>query len=88
METTMQVGDLMTNHIRTLDTDKLIADIVARLSTYPKNSLSAREVVESVNLGEMSYEEAMKIADSLNKEVTNTIQNFTAKMSKGKAKLK
>lgn len=84
----MQVGDLMTNHIRTLDTDKLIADIVARLSTYPKNSLSAREVVESVNLGEMSYEEAMKIADSLNKEVTNTIQNFTAKMSKGKAKLK
>lgn len=84
----MQVDDLMTNHIPTLDTDKLMSDIMAKIATYPKNSLSAREVVESVNLGEMSYEEAMKIADSLNKEVTSTIQNFTAKISKGKEKLK
>lgn len=82
----MQIDDIMPKHIPTFDTEKFMQDLMAKMDKYPKNSLSQREVVESVNLGEMSYEEAMKIADKLNTEVTATIQSFVHKMSKSKKK--
>lgn len=79
----MNVNDLMAGcSIPSIDTQKVIDNINARIEKYPKGSLSQREVVESINLGEMSYEEAMKIADKLNSEVTKTIQNFSSKIKK------
>lgn len=79
----MNVNDLMTGAtIPAIDTQKVIDNINARIDKYPKGSLSQREVVESIDLGEMSYEEAMKIADKLNSEVTKTIQNFSSKVKK------
>lgn len=77
----MNVDELMAgNVIQTLDTQKIINDTLAKIAKHPKNSLSQREIVESINLGEMSFEEAQKIADNLNAEVTKTIQAFSKKL--------
>ena len=76
----MNVNDILPPAIPTVDTDKLMADLIAKMEKYPKDSLSKREVVESIGLGEMSYEEAMKIADKLNAEVTKTILSFADKI--------
>lgn len=84
----MNVDELMAGQIPTLNTQRFMDDLMNKMDKYPKGSLSQRDVVESVNLGEMSYEEAMKIADKLNSEVTSTIQNFTAKITKSKTKSK
>ena len=84
----MNVDELMAGQIPTLNTQRFMDDLMNKMDKYPKGSLSQRDVVESVNLGEMSYEEAMKIADKLNSEVTSTIQNFTAKIAKSKTKPK
>ena len=66
--------------IKTLDTEKFFADLKAKIDKHPKGSLSKREVLESINLGDMSFEEAQKIADELNSSVTKAILNFKSKL--------
>lgn len=78
----MNVSDILPEKIPTLDAEKFMNNLFSHYSNYPKNSISQREVVESINLGEISYEDAMKIADKLNAEVTKTIQSFQAKIKK------
>ena len=77
----MQVTDIMPP-IPTMDYAKFMDKMMANYEKYPKNSLSQREVVHSLDLGNMSYEEAQKIADSLNAEVSNTILGFQEKLNK------
>lgn len=77
----MQVTDIMPP-IPTMDYAKFMDKLNAHYEKYPKNSLSKREVVHSLDLGNMSYEEAQKIADSLNAEVSNTILSFQEKLNK------
>ena len=77
----MQVTDIMPP-IPTMDYAKFMDKLNANYEKYPKNSLSQREVVHSLDLGNMSYEEAQKIADSLNAEVSNTILSFQEKLNK------
>ena len=77
----MQVTDIMPP-IPTMDYAKFMDKLNANYEKYPKNSLSQREVVHSLDLGNMSYEEAQKIADNLNAEVSNTILGFQEKLNK------
>lgn len=81
----MQVTDIMPP-IPTMDYSKFMDKMMAGYEKYPKNSLSQREVVHSLELGNMSFEEAQKIADSLNDEVSNTILSFQEKFNKKRAK--
>lgn len=78
----MHIDDILPPAIPTLDAEKFMKNLMSQYDKYPKNSISQREVVESINLGEMSYEDAMKIADKLNAEVTKTIQSFQSKIKK------
>ncbi len=79
----MNVDELMAgNQIPSMDYQKFMDKMMSNYEKYPKNSLSQREVVQSVDLGNMSYEEAQKIADKLNDEVTNTILGFQEKLFK------
>ena len=79
----MNVDELMAgNQIPSMDYQKFMDKMMANYEKYPKNSLSQREVVHSLDLGNMSYEEAQKIADSLNAEVSNTILGFQEKLNK------
>jgi len=77
----MQVTDIMPP-IPTMDYSKFMDKMMANYEKYPKNSLSQREVVQSIDLGTMSFEEAQKIADKLNDEVTNTILSFQSNLNK------
>ena len=77
----MHVTDIMPP-IPTMDYAKFMDKLNANYEKYPKNSLSQREVVHSLDLGNMSYEEAQKIADNLNAEVSNTILSFQEKLNK------
>lgn len=81
----MQVTDIMPP-VPTMDYSKFMDKMMANYEKYPKNSLSQREVVQSVDLGNMSYEEAQKIADKLNDEVTNTILSFQDSLNKKHSK--
>ena len=81
----MQVTDIMPP-IPTMDYSKFMDKMMASYEKYPKNSLSQREVVHSLELGNMSFEEAQKIADSLNDEVSNTILSFQEKFNKKRSK--
>ena len=79
----MKTDELMAGHnIPSLDYQQFMDKMMANYEKYPKNSLSQREVVHSFDLGNMSYEEAQKIADSLNTEVTGTILSFQDKLNK------
>jgi len=79
----MKTDELMAGHnIPSLNYQQFMDKMMANYEKYPKNSLSQREVVQSVDLGNMSYEEAQKIADKLNDEVTNTILGFQEKLFK------
>jgi hypothetical protein len=79
----MKVADLINENIPTINTDRIINRAITKIETYPKNSLSERiQVMEFPLPGDISYEEAMKIADSLNAEVTKTIQRFHARIKK------
>ena len=51
----MQVTDIMPP-IPTMDYAKFMDKLNANYEKYPKNSLSQREVVHSLDLGNMSYE--------------------------------
>lgn len=83
----MNVDELMAgNQIPSMDYQKFMDKMMASYEKYPKNSLSQREVVQSVDLGNMSYEEAQKIADKLNDEVTNTILSFQDSLNKKRSK--
>jgi hypothetical protein len=81
----MQVTDIMPP-IPTMDYSKFMDKMMVSYEKYPKNSLSQREVVHSLELGNMSFEEAQKIADSLNDEVSNTILSFQEKFNKKRSK--
>lgn len=79
----MNVDELMAGtQIPSMDYQKFMDKMMSNYEKYPKNSLSQREVVQSVDLGNMSYEEAQKIADKLNDEVTSTILGFQEKLLK------
>ena len=83
----MNVEDLKSSGvIPTLDMGKFMDNIMSNYSKYPKNSLSQREVVQSIGLDEMSFEEAQKIADQLNFEVTNTILGFQDTLNEKRSK--
>ena len=83
----MNVDELMAgNQIPSMDYQKFMDKMMSNYEKYPKNSLSQREVVQSVDLDNMSYEEAQKIADSLNSEVTNTILSFQDSLNKKRSK--
>ncbi len=73
--------------VPTIDMSKVMDTINAKIDKYPKGSLSPREVVESINLGDLSdmtWEEAQKAMDELNAAVTKTIQGFVGKIAKAK----
>ena len=70
------------SQIPSLDYSKFMDKMMSNYEKYPKNSLSQREVVQILSLGEMSFEEAQKIADNLNSEVTETILSFQQKLDK------
>lgn len=79
----MNINDLMSgSQIPSLDYSKFMDKMMSNYEKYPKNSLSQREVVQILSLGEMSFEEAQKIADNLNSEVTETILSFQQKLDK------
>jgi len=78
----MLVRDLFETEIPTLDTDKLINNILAGYANYPKNSLSKREIVESITIDHVSLEDAKKFCDELNAEVTKTILSFHKQKAK------
>lgn len=83
----MNVDELMAgSKIQSLDYQKFMDKMMSSYDKYPKNSLSQREVVHSLELGNMSYEEAQKIADNLNAEVSNTILSFQDSRNKKKSK--
>lgn len=83
----MNIDDLKTTGvIPTLDMAKFMGNLFGAYEKYPKNSISQREIVQSIDLGDMSVEEAQKIADKLNDEVTNTILNFQNSIHKKKSK--
>ena len=75
--------------VPTIDMSKVMDTINAKLDKYPKGSLSPREVVESINLGDLSdmtWEEAQKAMDDLNSVVTKAIQGFVGKIAKSKGR--
>lgn len=79
----MKTDELMAGqNIPSLDYQKFMNNMMSNYEKYPKNSISQREVVHSLDLGNMSYEEAQKIADNLNDEVTQTILGFQEKFNK------
>lgn len=83
----MNVDELMAgSQIPTMDYQKFMDKMMTNYEKYPKNSLSQREVVQSIDLGNMSNEEAQKIADSLNDEVTKTILGFQENLNKKRSK--
>ena len=83
----MNVDELMAGYqIPSMDYQKFMDKMMSNYEKYPKNSLSQREVVQSLDLDNISYEESQKIADNLNTEVTNTILNFQDSLNKKRSK--
>ena len=83
----MKTDELMAGqNIPSLDYQKFMNNMMSNYEKYPKNSISPREVVHSFDLGDMSYEEAQKIADNLNNEVTQTILGFQDSLNKKRSK--
>lgn len=73
--------------IPTIDMDLVFKEIEKKLEKYPKGSLSRREVVESFSLDPMmTREEAEKLCNQLNDEVTKTILAFGEKIKSKKTK--
>lgn len=79
----MKVNEIL-EPIPSLDVNALIHKITANYATYPKNSLTPREVVESLTFDVKSFEEAKKLCDELNADVTTTILKFHTKYNKPK----
>lgn len=80
----MKINELLCENIPTLNFGKFLQNTLDIYSKYPKNSITPREIVHTLNLGNMSIEEAQKITDALNGEVTNTILSFQDKLNKSK----
>jgi hypothetical protein len=70
--------------IPTLDFSMILNRINDKVKQYPQGSISPREIVYQFDVNQYDVEEALKIADELNSEVSKTILTFQDKLAKRK----